>query len=283
MFIENLKKDINICISSKSKNVAVGLGFVLIIIVLTKSLIMQFQNDSLLNPEIPQTYLQYYPLSVYNSYIGINNQCFETDFFFIILPLLCSLPFSIDYKKCNDNNLIKINEFREFCCFYISKAFISVASGAIMTLLLLFSSFVLTSMFIPLVKPELLTGYFPATFGTFKEMYISTPWLYVFLYTLIASVFGGIYAGLSFTFSHFCKYEISAVCSSEILCLILMYFTKYLGGNEYLPVYFLKQSQDKYILNMKIVILEIVVCICFILIVNICFLFRVKTKWSAKT
>ncbi len=37
----------------------------------------------------------YYPVSVFNSYLGINNSSLQTNIFYMILPLLSVLPFSM--------------------------------------------------------------------------------------------------------------------------------------------------------------------------------------------
>ena len=68
----------------------------------------------------------YYPVSVFNSYLGINNSSLQTNIFYMILPLLSVLPFSMlffDERKSGYINLILTRTSK--CKYYASKYIVS--------------------------------------------------------------------------------------------------------------------------------------------------------------
>lgn len=62
--------------------------------------------------------------------------------------------------------------------------------------------------FFPLIKPEILTGYFPLGYrgSPLNEIYINSPFLYVTIYIVIISLYSGAYSlfsfGISCIFNH---------------------------------------------------------------------------------
>jgi len=136
------------------------------------------------------------PHTVFTKWIGGEAYSFQYFAFFIMIPLLCTLPagskVSLEKKsRYGLNVLVRTNKNT----YYLSKTIVAFLLGGTVTVLPLLFNLYLTAMTLPSIVPNNATGFFAITNQSFlAEIFYERPYLYVFIYIIIIFLFSGIIA-----------------------------------------------------------------------------------------
>lgn len=186
----------------------------------------------------------------YNSWVGGEELSLAYTLFFQLLPLGAALPFAWSFYRERKTGYIKnITSRVKKEYYYYSKAIAVFLSGSLVVLVPLLVNILLVSAFVPVVRPFVgYTHYNHLYFGNmWADIYYTTPMLYTALYVILESLYGGIFALLSFAITFY----INNIFAVEILPFILMIAFGYLQGFiynligtatvqfEFVPTYFI--------------------------------------------
>lgn len=153
------------------------------------------------NPDLPI-------FSFYNSWVGGEAITLYQTIFFYLLPVGAAIPFAWSYHTEKKSGYLKniasrINKKK----YFTAKTIAVFISGALVVLIPLVMNILFVSAFVPSTMP--FTGYIAYNYigvsDMFADLYFSNPVLYVALYVLIDTIYGGIFALLSFAVSFYIK------------------------------------------------------------------------------
>lgn len=269
-----IKSDIYKMIKEKGFYITLIIGAVLSIWNLINSLLIQNNMNESIQKYGDEYLYTYYPVSVFNSYLGINNSSLQTSIFYMILPLLSVLPFSMiffDERKSGYINIIltRTSKWK----YYASKYIVSFFSGGLICLIILGFSLFLNAMFIPSVTPEVTTAYFPVAYegSLWLDIYLTHPYLYILLYTLLDMVYCGIFAVLALSASFIFDYKITVFVFPFIIYLLSSYLFNTIGFKSGKMMSFLPQFQMKNA-NLNVILIEALILIIltiFIMVISV--------------
>ena len=153
------------------------------------------------NPDLPI-------FSFYNSWVGGEAITLYQTIFFYLLPVGAAIPFAWSYHTERKSGYLKniasrINKKK----YFTAKTIAVFISGALVVLIPLVMNILFVSAFVPSTMP--FTGYIAYNYivvsDMFADLYFSNPVLYVALYVLIDTIYGGVFALLSFAVSFYIK------------------------------------------------------------------------------
>lgn len=184
-------------------------------------------------------------IGLYNRWIG--GEAFSLGYllFFILLPLLASIPYGD--SLCLERNtgyirnvVIKVG-WRVYLSAKVCAAFLT---GALALLIPLACNLILTACFIPAYEPDILyRGHYANWSGSmWSVLFYTYPLIHTLLYLLLDFLFGGIFAVMSTSVGAFCNRRIVAIAIPYLLMLGLKYITNFSAqvyGYELSPLAFL--------------------------------------------
>lgn len=261
--ILTIKSDIYKLLRERGFYISLIIGIILSVWNLINSLVIQNNMNESIQEYGAEYLYTYYPVSVFNSYLGINNNSLQTNIFYMILPFLAVLPFSMSYfdeRKSSYINLILTRTSK--CKYYLSKYIVSFFSGSLICLIILGFSLFLHAMFIPSVMPEVTTAYFPVAYegSLWLDIYLSHPYVYILLYTLLDMVYCGIFSVLALSASFIFDYKITVFVFPFVIYLLSSYLFNTLGLMSGKMMSFLPQYQMKNA-NLKVILIEALIFI----------------------
>lgn len=178
--------------------------------------------------------------------------------FFMILPVLASLPFADSFYTDVSTGTIKNILIRCKRQYYLIAKLIAVfLSAGVAVVLPLLVSFGLACATLPAHIPILSTCLYPiGPKSMWIEMYYSNPFLYVFLYLIIIFVFSGLLAQIALWFSYFLRLKL-AVVISPFMCYLFAYVVlNTLGIVQYSPFNFLPPCQPVFDISFNVIVIE---------------------------
>ena len=214
--------------------------------------------------------------SPYTRWLGIDPFTIFPKIFYLLLPLIASLPASILLKEdLNSGLLFKIKlqrPIRKVICSYASLAF---CMGAIVIAIPLIINFLSWFMIVPNIKPDNLINYNirVASFNTmFVALYYSHPFVHALIAICFASFWGGLFAMQVTSTSIWIKNQFVAVCSGLILQILIFLLNSvfYLPDFvSYSPIDFLRESAPSNVslgVTISVTLTMIIFCIVMFLI-----------------
>lgn len=160
--------------------------------------------------------------SLYNLWIGGEFNSMGYALFFMLFPVLCMLPYGWSFfedRKTGYDRVIIHRSGRKN--YFLAKLIATFTSGGLVVLIPLALSLLLTALFIPAVKPNVVYDlYFQFQHGNFlSEIVYQHPLIVALIYLLIDFVFGGLFACLSITASFFLKSSTAVLVVPYIVTL----------------------------------------------------------------
>lgn len=165
-----------------------------------------------------------YPLSSYGKWMGGENYSLQATVYFMWVPILCALPhsgsFAFDCASGYGSQAASRQGWRP----YLRAKYLAVfLSGAAVAVLPLAFDFLMTSLFLPAVRPQAGLGLFPiGADGFLGDLYYAHPFLYLCLYLGMDGVFFGLFTTLSLCASLFTRNRF-AVLLAPFLAYMLFY------------------------------------------------------------
>lgn len=182
-------------------------------------------------------------ITFYNSWVGGDELSLAASLFYALLPVGAALPFGWSYYVERKNGYLKNTYSRVDKKIYLTgKAIAVFLSGAAVVVISLVVNILLVLAKIPLITPHVWYNlYNHVYFGSlWADLYFSAPGLYVFLYVLLDTVYGGVFALFSFA-AGFYFHNIFAVLFSPFLFMAAAsYIERVVQNNmtERMPVEF---------------------------------------------
>lgn len=190
----------------------------------------------------------FYPATLYDRWMGSDSSHVCTYLYFLLIPLLASLPhgdsFFADIKGGFIHNLCLRVSKR---AYYTGKFTATFLSGGVAVTLPLAFNFLLTATILPAIKPQ------PAAFvsligetSTFSDLYYQRPLLYVLLFFILIFIFSGFWATLCLPISHYVGYSFFVLAAPFIGYLFLNTMANLLRLDAWQPVNFLMPGYAGY-------------------------------------
>lgn len=202
--------------------------------------------------------------SYFNPFVKwISNDGFNhfTLLFFMLLPVLASLPYSDSYwvdKHSGFNKSIYTRSKKKN--YFISRYITNFIIGGIVVIIPLILNFYILMMLLPAVHPSI----FDASLlpkDMFTSLFYFHPYLYVGVYLLLTFIFGGTFASMGLAVSAYCKNRLLVV-TTPVLVYISMHMFELAGLPHLVPAKFLIADQPVHPIN--IVSISIIFFILFI-------------------
>lgn len=196
--------------------ISVLLGSIIAVLQLTDRAIFWVNTTNL--------YPNEYPPSIFNSCIGLYPSMWSS-IFYLIFPILASLPFADSYLVDVKTGYIKNIYTRGKKIHYLVSKFLAVfLSGGTAILIPLLLNLFLVSLCVPAVIPTASTGFFPIFgFATGAAIYYTHPFIYIFLFFLLIFITAGILACTALLFSFFVRFKYVALLTPFLLFMAISY------------------------------------------------------------
>lgn len=177
------------------------------------------------------TVVYYYPLSVFNSYIGVDYHQLASSVFYTILPILVVMPFGAslarDIKSGYIKNVLTRCRKEEY---YGAKIFITFLGGVLVVAVTMLFSLITTAMFLPALDPIIASNSFPGidTSTIIGTLYLNHPVIYILGYILFDALIFGIFAAMSATIAIYSSKPFLALCAPFVIFNLLSYVLSYM-------------------------------------------------------
>lgn len=150
-----------------------------------------------------------YVTSSYAVWIGGNTYTAEVYLYYLILPILATLPFGssfFDDKKSGvtKNIILKSGKGNYFVAKYVA----TFLSGGFVVVFPLLLNLLVTMMFVPTILPEATAGIFSISGMTMcAELFYDKPLLYIMMYFVIDFIAAGFIATIALVMSFYTEYR----------------------------------------------------------------------------
>lgn len=274
-----LKTELYKMIHNKYFIIGLSVGFLLTTIsaiTMIRQYFQMLQYDQLSFEELGYMTNPYLPIqTLYNHWIGGEFSSLTYSLFYLLLPILASIPYgwSIFDEIKNGaarNILIRIDRTK----YFGGKYFVTFLSGGIVVTVPLITNILLVAMFIPAIKPDvcydIYYGVLPP--DLWSNLFYTNPLLYLVLYLMLNFVFSGIFATFSLAISFRLKHKIAVMLFPFFLLLILHYAKDLFPDAlqfEISPLNFLHASTIGEIKNPIVILVEFCLFLIYTVVVLI--------------
>lgn len=164
--------------------------------------------------------------SLFNHWICEDFSSFLASLFFLIFPIISPLSYGWSFLAERKTGYVKnVLTRTEKWKYYAAKYAAVIISGGAVLLTPIILNILIVSLFIPAVVPDIYydTAYAVRMPSMFSHLFYTYPGWYMFLRVLLAFLFGGGLAALSFSLAFFTSKHIVAVLLPFLLSLGLHY------------------------------------------------------------
>ena len=269
-----MRLEIEKCLNSKTFVVSITVGFVLVILSLGTILEIYYSKEGLysyINRIVEQggeskenlLMIQF----LYNSWIGGDRESVWAALFYVLSPVLAALPcgysFSAEIKSGYLRNVIPKTGRNAYFFARINALFICGGLSIVLPQLI---SFVLSAIFFPAVKPNVLYSmYLPIDHGVmFSSIFYTYPLVFIGILMIENFVFGGLFAWLSTIVSWYSKSWIASIIIPFIMLLLAdmsKVFLYYVSYTEVSPLSILHPLSPFNVVKLWVVVAWAVVLI----------------------
>lgn len=200
------------------------------------NIVTQYSTEAV-NPNSPL-------YSLFNHWICEDFSSLASTMFFMLFPIFAVLGYGwslfSEQKSGYIKNIVTRVSKRSY---FLSKYIATFLSGGILVAVPVILNFLLVSMFVPAVKPDIFydIGWTVGADSMFSEYFYTQPFVYVFLRILVVFLFSGAIATISYTLAFFVRNRF-AVILFPFLGVIALHFGQYFIQDltaELSPIYLL--------------------------------------------
>lgn len=186
------------------------------------------KNNTFSTQFIPDDFLEI----SFTNWLGSHNIFLQQNIFYLILPLLVTIPYGSSFFDDINSGYIKSISVRASKKDYLVAKYVSVfISGGVSAIFPMILSFIISSAFLPTMLPE--SSYIYTNIWSvnkWADLFFKFPMIYVFLYMLLLFIFSGIVASMSLLITY-CSFKsflplvfpfFIYICSSLLFELINM-------------------------------------------------------------
>lgn len=170
----------------------------------------------------------------YQNWIGSELLTLASTLFFTLLPVFCVLPFAASlYTEKKSGYIKNVVHYTGKRNYFLSKILVVFTSGFLVVFVPLIINFLVVSAFIPSTVPHVNYNFYTyVNFGDmWSDIFFSNPILYVALYILLDSVFGGILALSAVAVSFYIHNKVAIILIPFLSILGIDYLSKIYIGN----------------------------------------------------
>ncbi|MDE7271947.1 MAG: hypothetical protein K2N95_02635 [Lachnospiraceae bacterium] len=190
-------------------------------------------------------YVGPYPLSAFGKWIGGENTSLQGVLYYMMVPILCALPYAESYFF--DLKSGYINQITMRCGkkqYVRAKYIVTFVSGAVTAICPLLFDFLLTGMVLPAVVPQRGFGVFPIDADMLMaELYYSKPFIYHLMYFILDAVFLGLLNIIALIAVHFTENRFLVMLMPFLVYLFVFSVCQMLGVGQFCPAGYLRPSQ----------------------------------------
>lgn len=188
------------------------------------------------NPDLPL-------FGFYNSWVGGEELSLASTLFFSLLPIGAVLPFGWSFYSERKSEYLKNIATRiDKKAYLFCKAIAVFLSGALVVLIPLLVNILLVSAFVPICDPFVGYTFYNHVFfgGLWVDLFFTNPALYMLLYVLLDTLYGGIFALLSFAFAFYVKNMLAVILLPFLFMLLFGYLEGVIqsGLPQWIPIEF---------------------------------------------
>ena len=206
--------------------------------------LIKFQEVQIRMGEYKQE--EYVFLSLYGTWIGVENHTLGMAFYFFLFPLFALAAYGWSYYGERKSGYVKNVVSRTNKKIYFASKYIAtfVAGGLAMVIPMIINIF-LTCLYSNFALPDYLYGYVAMMHGSlWAELYFTHPLLFTIGYLAIDFVFCGLIACISMTLAFFIRSRLAVLLLPFFFLLGVDYLKRDIGGwlgteFEMSPMYFL--------------------------------------------
>lgn len=178
--------------------------------------------------------------NVYYNWIGGNCGQLQTFLLYFIIPILASLPTGYSYFEDLHSGYIYHFSVRGKKQTYLAgKILATFLTGALVVIIPLAASFLLTAMRFPLLYPEPVMELGPDLISFDIGFYYQHPLWHTILFILVDGIFFGGMALFVLTGTFMLNHKFSVMITPFVISYFLFSLDQILGKNDYSPNYFL--------------------------------------------
>ncbi len=183
---------------------------------------LKTETDGLTNPMLESNI-------VYNKWIGAEWNAFTSSLFFLLLPLISTLPFSSSF--CVEKKIGYINNIftRTKRKNYINAKFAATFSvGFLSAFIPVLINLMIVTSFFPMLKPKLCYDIYYTAYITdiFSELFYTYPLLHLILKVVLICTFAGSFAVFGQAIGMFSRNKYIAVFSPCIFFIVFNYVSR---------------------------------------------------------
>lgn len=145
--------------------------------------------------------------NLFNSWIGgIPGSNILTMLFYLILPLAAVLPYALSFSNERKSGYLRQMVLQNGKLhYYIVKYFAVFSSGFFLIFIPIVLNIIVTACIIPAYTPNIFYSmYYTQSYGQYlSRVFYMYPFLFLAIFTLLPSVFAGLWATVSLTISYF--------------------------------------------------------------------------------
>lgn len=174
--------------------------------------------------------------SFYNSWVGGEQMSLAQTLFFILLPVGAALPFAWSFyteRKCGYLKNIACRTNKEH--YYYAKIIAVFVTGVIVVFLALVVNVMLVSAFMPMIDPYVGYNFYNHLYfgNMWVDLFYTHPFVYTILYMLLESMYGGIFALLSFVVTFYINNLFAVLFTPFLSMLAFGYIEGLIYGKYY--------------------------------------------------
>lgn len=183
------------------------------------------------------------PSTAFNYWIGNSSFTWETTLYFLLVPILATLPYADSFFTDHKSGYVKNIYIRVEKTDYIGAKFVAVfVIGGCAVILPLILDFLLTAAALPSLMPQITSGAY-GILGMWGSLFFEHPHIYLLSYLALDFIYGGLFASLALAISFFVENRFFVLLTPFMLVIIWRSLSSLLNLKGLDPSYFLMSSQ----------------------------------------
>lgn len=249
-----LKVELSRSLTSKSMLSALIIGLIIVLAQVFQEVI---PASRFIEEGLKYNKPMFFPGSAFMHWIS-QSISMETFLYYMILPILATIPFVDSFFTDKKSGYIKNVLIRaKKKDYYISKYMATFISGGLAVVIPLIVSFLITSMILPSMLPEVTNGgVFPTSM--WSKLFYTNPYFYVLGYLIIDFIFSGLIATIALSVSLIADYRFAVLIAPFLIYIFIYSLGTSLGIIDYQPFFFL-QSGGYFNSRFSVILIEMII------------------------
>ncbi|MBQ1689237.1 MAG: hypothetical protein II073_08170 [Lachnospiraceae bacterium] len=186
-----------------------------------------------------------YPLSAFEKWIGADMSSLQPLLYFLLIPILCALPYARSfYFDVKSGFIIQLITRENKEKYIAAKFIIAFLNGAVIAVIPLIGDFIMTNTVFPAIIPQSGTGFFSiCDTRIWAELFYTHPYVYLMLYGLMDAVFFGLFNTIAIWAVTFINNGFWITLMPFLSYAFIYCMFTFVDMLQYAPVFFLQPNQ----------------------------------------